>query len=321
MINAKRIGNTIIANFNNKLYQKDFKDTEGVLSAFDFLANADEYNDEDVAKFKELFQAEKTESEKQLELEFERKKEESKKLVDILDFMKEVKANGDDIFEVVENSLYVKGINITVPERVVREINKARDEANEERLKALINFWSLCALNSDPRARHDLFKFLQNHDLHITPSGNFVAYRTVVDKKVENKELETFITQQYLKIKRWKKSPKNYFVYQSDNGNYTINNKEYNDGITKLHGNLDELYNNISEVTGNIYTDNHTRSMIIKIGVPVEVDRATIDPDPKHSCSTGLHVGNLEFMKNNMGYFGKTGLVCLVNPRKTLRLR
>ena len=289
MIKYKRIGNTIIASWRNKLFQKDFNNIEGVLSALDIIGNIDEYDDDDVEQFKKLFQAEKTESEKQLELEFEKKKEESKKLVDILDFMKEVKSNGDDVFEVKENSLYVKGINITVPERVVREINKARDEANEERLKALINFWSLCALNPDPRARHDLFKFIDNHNLTVTPSGNFVAYRTVVDKQVANKELETFITQQYLKIKRWKKSPKNYYVYQLDSGDYTINNKEYTDGITKLHGNLDELYNNISEVTGNIYTDAHTKSMTIKIGEPVQIDRSQVDPDPKESCSRGLN--------------------------------
>src|SRR5690606_11542822 len=194
MIKYKRIGNTIIASWRNKLFQKDFNNIEGVLSALDIIGNIDEYDDDDVEQFKKLFQAEKTESEKQLELEFEKKKEESKKLVDILDFMKEVKSNGDDVFEVKENSLYVKGINITVPERVVREINKARDEANEERLKALINFWSLCALNPDPRARHDLLKFIDNHNLTVTPSGNFVAHRTVVDKQVANKELETFIT-------------------------------------------------------------------------------------------------------------------------------
>ncbi len=313
MIKYKRIGNTIIASWRNKLFQKDFNNTEGVLSALDIIGNIDEYDDDDVEQFKQLFQAEKTSSEKQLELEFEKKKEESKKLEDILDFMKEVKANGDNIFEVVENSLYVKGINISVPERLVREIIKARELNGSERLSALINFWSLCALNSDPRARHDLFKFIDNHNLTVTPSGNFVAYRTVVDKQVENKELEAFITQQYLKIRRWKKAPSNYTVgYNSDGDMKIVTNASE---LEETLGNLDELYNNISEVTGNVYTDNHTRSMTIKIGVPVEVDRATIDPDPKHSCSTGLHVGNLEFMKNNMGYFGKTGLVCLVNPK------
>jgi hypothetical protein len=310
MIKAIRIGNNIVATLNGKMYSKEFPDVVQRAEVYEKLLNA---SDADVVSLISIFQSELTESEKQLEIEFERKKEESKKLTDILDFMRDVKDNGHDIFEVFENSLYVKGIRISTPELLIREIMKAQAESNTDRLSALLNFWKLCALNPDPRARFDLFKFLVNHNLTLTPSGNFVAYRTVNTHKSSNVELEKFVTQEWLKVKRWKKSPKNYEVYGTNN-NYFATNSPVVDKSEYI-GDLDELYQNISTVAGNVYTDAHTGTFRIKIGEPVTMDRDKIDPDPNNACSYGLHLGNEQFMKANMGYFGKVGIVALVNPK------
>ncbi len=314
MIKAISIGNTIVANINGKMFQKEFATTEEKLKVYEKLANSEDYSneaDEAIA----LFAPPKTEVERQLEIEFETKKEESKKVQDILDFMKEVKENGHEIFEVVENSLYIKGIKISTPELLIKEILKAQENNNTERLGALLNFWKLCALNPDPRARFDLFKFLKNHNLTITPSGHFVAYRTVNLYKSGDSNLEKFVTQEYLKVKRWKKSPKNYYVSQHE-GSYFINSTDIlHLNKDKSLGILDDLYQNIGSISGNIYTDAHTGTFRIKMGKPVTMQREAVDPNPNESCSYGLHLGNLSFMKSNMGSFGKVGLVCLCNPR------
>jgi hypothetical protein len=308
MIKAIRISNTIVATINGKMYSKEFTDVNERIEVYEKLLNGSYADFDELTK---LFEAPLTEHEKQLEIEFEIKKEESKKLNDILDFMKEVKENGHDIFEVFENSLYVKGIRISTPELLIREIMKAQTENNTERLSALLNFWKLCALNPDPRARFDLFKFLVNHNLTLTPSGNFVAYRTVNVYKSGDAELEKFVTQEWLKVKRWKKAPAHYEVYKTSEGYISKSNSSEGTRV----GNLDKLYHNISAVAGNVYTDNHTGTCRIKIGEPVAMTRPEVDPDPTNSCSRGYHLGNESFMRSNMGAFGKVGIVALVNPR------
>jgi hypothetical protein len=315
MIKATSVGNTIIAMVNGKMYQKLFATSDERIQVYEKLLNTDEYNVDEVEEIKLIFKGEETTYEKQLKVEFEAEKEKSKALEDILDFMKEVKENGHDIFEVIENSIYVKGIRISTPELLIREIIKAESENNDDRVSALLNFWKLCALNPDPRARFDLFKFLNNHNLTITPSGHFVAYRTVNKHTEGNSELEKFVTQEYLKVKRWKKSPFNYWVCKLEDGSLSCkSNGILNDSIEEI-GNLADLYENIGEVSGNVYTDNHTKSFRIKMGEPVTMDRQAVDPDPNQACSYGLHLGNLSFMESNMGFFGKVGLVCLCNPR------
>src|SRR5690606_32698549 len=79
-----------------------------------------------------------------------------------------------------------------------------------------------CALNPDPRARQDLFEFLEGGNFTITTSGYFVAYRNVNVKNEGNAELQKFITQEFLKIKRWKKAPRNYGVIDLGNGKYKL---------------------------------------------------------------------------------------------------
>jgi len=309
MIKAMSIGKSIVAYINGKMYQKEFATTEERLSVYETLGNLDEYTELDKAVA--LFQAPQTEHERQLKIEFELKKEEAKQKQDILDFMKEVKDNGHDIFEVFENSLYVKGIRISTPELLIREIMKAQEESNVERLQGLLNFWKLCALNPDPRARFDLFRFIENHKLTITSSGNFLTYRRVWSEKVNNSKLEKFITQEYLKVKRWKKSPKAYTVIETDDGYMSVSTQKY---TNKVVGNLQELYDNLNTVVGNTYTDNHTRSFTIQIGVPMKQDRGQVDPDPEVECSVGIHTGSPAYVNNNH-WLGDIVLACIVNPR------
>ena len=284
MIKSQTIDKTIVAVIGTKMFQKTFPSSEEREKVYQILLNTDESDPVELDKVKAIFAPELSAAEKQMKIEFEAKKEESKKMLDILDFMKEVKEKGHSIFEVVENTIRVKGINISMPELLVRELM----EASEERTQALLNFWKLCALNPDPRARFDLFKFLKNHKLTITPSGHFVAYRTVNVKEEGDSELERFVTQEWLKVKRWKKSPKAYQVYKSDQGYISKCNGYKDNLVVDYVGNLAEMYENIGTLSGNVYTDAHTNSMTIKMGEPVSMPREKVDPDNNNSCSYGL---------------------------------
>lgn len=84
----------------------------------------------------------------------------------------------------------------------------------------------------------------------------------------------------------------------------------------ELVGNLDELQKNLDkmlEEQSSTFTDHHTHTMKIKLGVPVKMDRKNCDSDPAEECSYGLHVGATKYVKT----FGGSKcpvLVCLVNP-------
>jgi hypothetical protein len=72
----------------------------------------------------------------------------------------------------------------------------------------------------------------------------------------------------------------------------------------------------LQEDAGIYFTDAHTRSMKIQLGVPVQMPRSECDEDENVSCSRGLHLGSESFMSRNS--FGDTPLICLVNPRNVV---
>lgn len=84
-------------------------------------------------------------------------------------------------------------------------------------------------------------------------------------------------------------------------------------GFTLTKYGLFVAYRNIQS-TGEeeVYTDNYTHTMKIKIGEPVRINKDYCDCNSKISCSRGLHCGGEGWLKKN--YFGDTGVACLINP-------
>ena len=84
-------------------------------------------------------------------------------------------------------------------------------------------------------------------------------------------------------------------------------------------GNLGELYAkqvlgaDVVNTVTSMYTDMHTKSMDINLGVPVKMDRKECDSDPAVDCSYGLHVGATAYVEK-FGCGNRTILACLVNP-------
>jgi len=326
MIKATRVGHTIVCFINNKMYQKTFLDEKELISNYELILNTSDEDPEEIANLKAIFEIPKTSEELEIEKKVEEINRNAEERKDLLQWMEDIKNLGDEHFEVKGISLYMKGIPISVPEFLAKEFAKRRE--NEEDLKSLINFWRLLALNPDPRCREDLYKFLINNHMVVTPSGYFLAYRNANVKKASNNRiLEEFVAAQIIKIKGWKKSPKNYIIFQHLDSNeleckaFQIIDKWFDSENIKRSdykelGNLqdlsDEFNENIHELGQTIYTDAHSGSTTIIIGQPVTIDRNECDADPDRTCSRGLHLGSTNFMSRN--YFGSVGLVCLCNP-------
>ena len=138
-------------------------------------------------------------------------------------------------FEIENNKVYLKGIkSIAIPISIVGEFIKLQSEINEysnwqnnaeadlyehfeEEFDALLMFTFWLLLNPIESSRNDCLDFVKKNDIQLTTNGLLVCYRKVVSSGSKNKELIKFISESYFKIKKWKKSPKQYEVFD-DNG-------------------------------------------------------------------------------------------------------
>lgn len=86
--------------------------------------------------------------------------------------------------------------------------------------------------------------------------------------------------------------------------------------LPKELGTLTELFRDLPslfDAEQDQFTDHHSRSMDIRLGVPVKQERSKCDNDPDVTCSSGLHVGTPQYVKS-FGGRGSYILACLVNP-------
>jgi hypothetical protein len=130
-------------------------------------------------------------------------------------------------FEMKDGSLYLKGINRTLPPLLVEEflevVGKYGGTDNDE-FQALHRFFMWCCLNPRAEVADKLFNFLKKNAFGITKQGFFVALRNVVTLHGSN-ELVHFVSNAYNKVKAvWKKKPDDYSVFLK-NGEYTMVHK------------------------------------------------------------------------------------------------
>lgn len=256
---------------------------------------------------------------KQLEIDFDIEVEKTiTPLINIL--------STNDNFEIENEKVYLKGIkSIAIPSSIVayfisllENINNTSNinEINnlKEQFDALLMFTFWLLLNPIESSRNDCLDFVKKNDIQLTSNGLLICYRKVVSKGSKNKELIKFISENYFKKKKQKKSTKNYSIY-SRLGEYILckNNKlpKEDNPYWENIGNLHELYQNLHTLKENTYTDNHTKTKTIKIGSIYKEDEDKIDLDNTVSCSSGLHIGSKQFMFDS---FGDTGVIALVNP-------
>jgi hypothetical protein len=322
MIKSMRVGNTIICVINTKMYQKNCSSTEEILNVYETALNTDENNPVEVASLIELLVV-KSSEELKVEQKIKELENEAEEQRTLLEWLDDIRNLGDEHFEVVDARLYLKGINITIPEFLAMEFAKRKHQ--EEDIQSLINFWKLLALNPDPRCREDLYKFLKNHDMSVTPSGYLVCYRNVNIKQEGgiDIEMQRVISESWVKTKKWRtKGPSHYsLILNLETKEYiTILTEklDYVDYEWELVGNVKELYKSLTvdEEKQTIYTDAYTGTFNIKLGELVSVDRSECDASPDVTCSRGLHLASSSWLTNN--YFGQQGIVALVDPRNVI---
>jgi len=228
------------------------------------------------------------------------------------DIMKKVSTIHNEFKYDEKGYAYLEGFTVPIPADLADALLDAH--YNKESLytvESLIRFWQWALLNPNELARNDLFKWFKTGEFVITESGLVLAYRCVNTKtKAINNELTTWVQEQYIKVKKWKKSPKHFTVAKKE-GIYVLISNKNGDRIENYIGNLKKLYQDIPEnEEGDIYTDAHTGKMTIKIGEEVSMPRKDCDENREAQCSRGLH-----FMSKKYGLgFGDTPLIVLVNP-------
>lgn len=239
-----------------------------------------------------------------------------------------------DNFEVVGEDVFLKGVkSIAIPSsivaefiRIVSEIQNLQDNSSElidyeqldkvkEEYNSLLMFTYKILLNPLKESREQLLNFVKKNDAKITSFGNLVLYRACWEAKSESDALVKFVAKEYLKIKSWKKSAKNFWVWYD--GEYSLTKENYqNDGIGENKGNLAELYAKLPEMQseGKQYYSDHGKKKIV-IGDIYKIDDSEVNLDSGVCHSGGLHLATVDY---NYGGYGDTNLICLLNPSKTI---
>ena len=127
-------------------------------------------------------------------------------------------------FEMKNGSLYLKGINRSIPPLMVEgflEIVGQYDGTDNDSFRGMHRFFMWCCLNPRAEVADKLYNFLHKNSFKITKQGFFVALRNVVTLHGST-ELVQFISNAYNKVKAvWKKKPDDYLVFLK-NGEYTM---------------------------------------------------------------------------------------------------
>jgi hypothetical protein len=127
-------------------------------------------------------------------------------------------------FEMKNGSLYLKGINRSLPPLLVEEFLEVTGRnfgTDNDEFHALHRFFMWCCLNPRAEVADKLFNFLKKNSFSITKQGFFVALRNVVTLH-GGTELVDFVSNAYNKVKAvWKKKPDEYYVFL-ENGEYKM---------------------------------------------------------------------------------------------------
>ena len=247
---------------------------------------------------------------------------------------KEIVSNFLDVFEGVEdfevrgNSVYFKGItSVEIPSLIVgRFIELLTQHKNGcfklsefDEYNSLKAFTLKLLLNPLKSSREQLLTFVRNNRISTTINGNLVLYRACYEGKEnnENTALVKFVAKEYLKLKAWKKSPKNYWVWGCDDGTFKLVKENLkNTGVESNLGNLAELYTKLPEMQskGKQYYSSHgKKKMVIGDIYKIEDEKVDLNADVCHAG--GLHAASVDY--DYSGY-GNVNLVVLINPAKTI---
>lgn len=149
-----------------------------------------------------------------------------------------------------EDNYFLKGIDIKMPKLLADTFVDYLE--NDFPVNALVNFWKLLVSNPDARVREDLFVFLQNYNFSITDNGYFIANKALEVKQAADLDIAAFVSNQYLKIKKWKKNVQNYNVVKVETETtVTVTVQVENPDYEEYEGEWDEENEEYEETTDN----------------------------------------------------------------------
>ena len=179
--------------------------------------------------------------------------------------------------------------DLTLPQEFVEKFIAAEKAGDEELVQTYLNFWTLVSMNPNSEVRNNLFWFINKWGIKLTKSGLLITYRNADfkhDGKFTLSEVKR-ITQDYLRIKSWKKSPKNY--YYNDCGELLTYSNQPDGSV--FNKDLATLYEEATaQENTTSFTDHHSHTFTIKIGSKVSMPREKCDPDVNCSCTAGLNM-------------------------------
>ena len=235
---------------------------------------------------------------------------------------------GVDDFEVVGDKLFFKNIrSVEIPSLIaaafVKLIEKHRDYVDgqiqtgylveDETYQSLKMFTLKLLLNPLEESRNQLLTFVRNNSIQVSRFGNLVLYRACYESN-ESNELVKFVAKEYLKLKAWKKAPRNYEVYDTVEGLKATDKGEiYQDDYK---GNLAKLYEELPKLQekGKQYYSSHGKKKIV-IGDVYKIEDEEVDLNADVCHAGGLHAASVDY---DYSSYGNVNLVVLINPAKTI---
>jgi hypothetical protein len=274
-------------------------------------------------------------------------------MVNITKGIQLLETTGD--FDVKDGSVYLKGINRSIPQLLVEkfaEIVSQYPESSEElradeRYLSLKRFFMWCCLNPRAEVADSLYEFLMKNSFRITRQGFFVALRNVVTLHGSN-ELVQFVSNAYTKVKAvWKKKPDDYHIILQPDDTYKMMHLEdmikhseedceycdgyydecdYCNGTGKMKvstrnyegedlGNLTYLYLDLPNRHENRFTDDWTKTFDIRIGRVVSMPMEDCNWSTQDCAAAGLH-----FTSDEINYVGcgDQSVLMVINPSKVV---
>lgn len=230
-----------------------------------------------------------------------------------------LRASGE--FEIKDDSVYMKGINRSIPKLLVNKFTEVIENAGVDSVNylSLKNFWLWACLNPRAEVADSLFDYLERNNMKITKQGFFIGLRNVKTVEGVNHHLIDFISNAYHKVKAvWKKSAKQFkIVTIPDSNKYELKTFSFNvEGTDYIClGDLEFLYLNLPSMSENRYTDGWTSTFDIRIGQVVKMNPEDCDWSTQDCATAGLH-----FAGHTSPYvlYGNTTVFTLHNPMKVV---
>lgn len=243
----------------------------------------------------------------------------------VIEVVNKLVQTGD--FEVVGDTVQLKGINRSIPKNLLHRFEALIDDQHEDakaEFEALKNYWRWIVLNPNVTATEEFYRLVAKYNAMVTKEGFILAYRWVksLSKKPKNKGLVDFVSNRWADIKKRKKGTKNYEVYfdREKKDHFLVGigiragklGEDRDLNKSRREGNLHDLYANVVHLQDDqTYTDAYTGTMKIKIGQEVSIPRSECD-ESGTSCSRGLHAAfNIQHHSSN----GDTKLLVAICPR------